>query len=116
MREEPTLRLLFSPYPWVPPTTTRLVRFPPLVGPCTDPLEFEDVNDPDHLDLDAACFMMLTRDLPDLFGIMARPANRKVKIKDLPEFSNWLHVISDPIVVKVFVGSDEIKEMHSRLI
>ena len=50
--------------------------------------------------------MMLTGDLPDLFGIMARPANRKVKIRDLLEFSDWLHVISDPIVVRVFGGSD----------
>jgi len=28
-------------------------------------------------------------------------------VKDLPEFDDWLHVISDPIVVKVYAGSDE---------
>ncbi len=28
-------------------------------------------------------------------------------MKDLPEFHDWLHVIFDPIVVKVYVGSDE---------
>jgi len=44
--------------------------------------------------------------LPALFGIMARPVNRKVSMKDLPEFDDWFHVISDPIVVKV-AGSDE---------
>jgi hypothetical protein len=65
------------------------------------------VNHPNFIDLDAACFMMLTRDLPTLFGIMARPANRKVPVRDLPEFDDWLHVISDPIVVKVYAGNDE---------
>jgi len=50
--------------------------------------------------------MMLTRDLPALFGIMARPANRKVPVRELPEFDDWLHVIFDPIVVKVYVGND----------
>ncbi|CAK9278385.1 unnamed protein product [Sphagnum jensenii] len=38
---------------------------------------------------------------------MARPVNRKVPMKDLPEFDDWFHVISDPIVVKVYAGSDE---------
>jgi hypothetical protein len=70
-------------------------------------LEHPHINHPDFIDLDAACFMMLTRVLPTLFGIMARPANRKVPVKDLPEFHDWLHVISDPIVVKVYAGSDE---------
>ena len=106
VREEPTLRRVYPPTALSSHTAAALVRFPPLVGPCIDPVLFPEVNDPQHLDLDAACFMMLTRDLSDLFGIMARPANRKVKIRDLPEFSDWLHVISDPIVVRVFGGSD----------
>jgi hypothetical protein len=59
--------------------------------------------------------MMLTRDLPALLGIMARPVNRKVPVKDLPEFDDWFHVISDPIVVKVYAGSDEHKGVHSRM-
>jgi hypothetical protein len=65
------------------------------------------VNDPNFINLDADCFMMLTIDLPALFGIMARLANRKVLVRDLPKFDIWLHVISDPIVVKVYAGSDE---------
>jgi hypothetical protein len=69
-------------------------------------LEHPEINDPKSIDLDAACFMMLTSDLPALFGIMARPANRKVPVKDLSDFDDWLHVISDPIVVKVYAGSD----------
>jgi len=51
--------------------------------------------------------MMLTRDLPTLFGIMVHPTNCKVLVRDLPEFDDWLHVTSDPIVVKMYVGSDE---------
>lgn len=47
---------------------------------------------------------MLTRDLPDLFGIMACSANRRVKIRDLVEFSDGLHVVSDPIVVRFYAG------------
>ncbi len=50
---------------------------------------------------------MLTSDLPTLFGIEARPANRKVSMRDLPEFHDWLHVIFDPIMVKVYTRSDE---------
>ncbi len=96
----PTLRRLYPRTPSSSAIRGPLVQFPPLSGPCTDLLEHPDVNDPDFIDLDAACFMMLTRDLPALFGIMARPANRKVPVRDLPEFDDWLHVISDPIVVK----------------
>jgi hypothetical protein len=70
-------------------------------------LKHPDINHPDFIDLDAACFMMFTRDLPTLFEIMARPANRTVPVRDLPKFDDRVHVIFDPIVVKVYVGSDE---------
>lgn len=40
------------------------------------------------MDLDATYFMMLIRDLPTLFEIMGRPANRKVKVKDLKKFDD----------------------------
>jgi hypothetical protein len=104
----PTLRRLY-PCTTLASATLRvpLVQFPPLSGPCTDLLEHPDVNDPDFIDLDVACFMMLTKDLSALFGIMARPANRKVSVKDLPEFNDWLHVIFDPIVIKVYAEDDE---------
>ncbi len=65
------------------------------------------MNDSDFIDLDAAYFMMLTKDLSILFVIMAHLANRKVPVKDLTEFDDWLHVIFDFIVVKVYAGSDE---------
>ena len=40
------------------------------------------------MDIDATCFTMLTLDLPDLFGFMARSAIRRVKIRDLEESGN----------------------------
>lgn len=70
---------------------------------------FTTVNLPRYIDLNTACFMMLTEDLPELFGVMARPANRKVRLRDLSEFDDWLHVISDPIVVRVYAG-DTVEE------
>ncbi len=104
----PTLRRLYPRTTLASATIcVPLVQFPPLSGPCIDLLEHPDVNDPDFIDLDVAYFMMLTRDLPALFGIMARPANRKVSVKDLPEFNDWLHMISDSIMVKVYARDDE---------
>lgn len=106
VREEPTLRRVFAPIPLSSHKAPALVRFPPLVGPCIDLVLFPEVNAPQHLNLDVACFMMLIGDLADLFGIMAHPANLRVKVRDLPQFSDWLHVISDPVVVRVFKKSD----------
>ena len=37
---------------------------------------------------------------------MTRSANRRVKIRDLIEFNDWLHVISDLVIVRVYAGSD----------
>ena len=51
--------------------------------------------------------MMLTLDLPSLFGIMARPANMLIRVKDDTQFDDWLHVISVPIVMRVIAGEDE---------
>lgn len=106
----PTPSPVYAPAPLPRQTqnpTPAVVPFPPLVrGPCIDPALFPRNPNPGHLDLDGACFMMLTSDLPGLLGIVARPAYRKVKVRDLPEFGDWLHVISDPVVVRVFAGSD----------
>lgn len=44
--------------------------------------------------------------MPDFFGIIAFLENRKVKVRDLPEFSDWLHVISNLVIIRVFGGSD----------
>lgn len=57
------------------------------------------------LDMDGAYFMMLTMDLPSMFGIMARPANMVIIIRDSLEFADWLHMMLDHVVVKVYAGS-----------
>ena len=50
---------------------------------------------------------MLTLDLPVLFGIIARPTCRKISVRDLPKFVDLLHMISKPIVVKVFADNND---------
>jgi len=75
-----------------------------LIGPNTNSQDDVDLNDLKVMDLNATCFMMLTIDLPILFGIIVCTTNLKVKVNDLEQFDNWLHVISNPIVVNFFVG------------
>ena len=48
--------------------------------------------------------MMLTMDLPSMFGIMTRPANRLISVRDAEQFDDWLHVILNPVVVRVYAG------------
>ena len=84
-----------------------LERLAPLRAHFTDIDAHRHVNDSGMLDTDAACFMMLTLDLPSLFGIIARPANMLIMVRDDPRFDDWLHVISDPVVVRIFAGEDE---------
>lgn len=59
-----------------------------------------------QIDIDKANFLMLTEDLPNLFGIVGRPANRRVPIRDLEQFSDWLYIMTEPIIVKVFAGEN----------
>jgi hypothetical protein len=105
-RLNPSLRRLYPRGRNLHQPTNGLVRFPPL-SDFAEAAQVHDpqINRPEDMDLDSACLMMLTQDLPAVFGIMIRPANRKVK--DLPEFDDWLHVVSDPIVVKVYAGSTD---------
>ena len=84
-----------------------LERFSPLRGECTDIDAHPHINDPEDLDVDAACFMILTRDLPSLFGIMARPANMVIRVRDSPELVDWFHVISDSVVVRIYAWRTE---------
>ena len=89
----------------------------PICSKCgaSDPFAHDtELNHPSRMDLDAACFCMLTRDLPDLFGIMAHPNNRRVKIRDVEGFDDWLHVVSDPIVVRVYAGKGREKRHRFR--
>jgi hypothetical protein len=54
------------------------------------------------MDVDLTCFMMLTKDLSTLFGMIDRLINRKIKIKDIKEFACWIHIISNLVVVKIY--------------
>ena len=86
----------------IPPT---LDRFSPLRGECTDINAHPHINNPQDLDVDATCFMMLTRDIPSMFSIMAQAAYMVIKVRDSPEFADWVHVISDPVVIRIYVES-----------
>lgn len=81
MDKNPTLRCLYAHAPMNNNTITPLRRLSSLVGPCKDSLQFLEVNIRQHLDLDVVYFMMLIKKLSDLFGIMTRLANRKMKVK-----------------------------------
>lgn len=60
-----------------------LIHFAPRVGSCTNLDWHPYMYDPKYIDLDLACFMMLTKDLPTLFGMIGLPTNKMVKVEDL---------------------------------
>lgn len=62
--------------------------------------------------------MMLTKDLPSMFDIMARPANMVIKIRDSPKFVDWLHVISNHVVVRIYIGSikDDVRSFQNDVV
>jgi hypothetical protein len=68
-----------------------------------------EINNPQHMDIDVASFMMLSQDLPMLLGSMIRPGNRKVRIRDFEGFEDWLHVILDPVVMRIFAGETNVE-------
>lgn len=43
---------------------------------------------------------------------MALPANMMIRVRDRHEFADWLHVISDHVVVRIYAESTE-DEVHS---
>ena len=49
-----------------------------LIGP---KIQDPSANDPQNLDLDVACVTILTLDLLALFGIVARPTNRRIHVE-----------------------------------
>lgn len=74
------------------------------MGKFADGRELGEINNPQYMDINAACFMMLFEDLPLLLGAIIRACNRKIRLRNFEGFSDWLHVISDPVVVRVFAG------------
>lgn len=66
---------------------------------------------PHGMDLDSTCFTMPTNHLRNLIELIARLTNYKVRVKDKFKFNNCQHVISDPIVVKIYVNDIAQKEL-----
>lgn len=64
------------------------MRFLLLRRPYTYIIAHLRINDLTSLDINAACFMMLTMNVPSLFGIMTRPAKIVIRIKDSPKIVN----------------------------
>ena len=62
--------------------------------------------------------MMLTMDLPSMFGIMTRPTNRLISVRDAEQFDDWLHVILNPVVVRVYAGEgeDEVRSFRYQVV
>jgi len=54
----PTLRHLYPRIVLASTVCVPLRPFPPLVGPCSNLLEHPQINDPNFIDLDAACFII----------------------------------------------------------
>ena len=79
-----------------------LQSFRPHVGQFADDRKLRGINNPQHMDVDAACLFMLSQDLPLLIGTIIRLDNREVGLRDFEEgFRDWMHVISDMVVVRV---------------
>lgn len=59
------------------------------------------------MDLDAVYFMMLMKsNLLNLIKLIAYLANHKIKVKDFTKFNNLLHIISDQMVIKIYIGGN----------
>ena len=70
--------------------------------------------DPNEVDVDAVCCTMLTQDLLELLRAITRPTNQLVGIRDFDKFDDWLHMIADPIVVRVYAGDTFVDRMAFR--
>jgi hypothetical protein len=92
-----------------------LQTFRPAVGQFANGGELGEINNPQHIDIDVASFMMLSQKLPLLLGAIIRPNNRKVKIRDFEDFEHWLHVISDPVVVRIFDGETNVEKKLTKI-
>ena len=74
-----------------------------------------DINNPQHMDIDVAYFFMLSQNLSLLLGAIIRPANRKVRLRNFEGFRNWLHVISDLVVIKVYAGETDVERKLTKV-
>jgi hypothetical protein len=111
-----TLRYLYQAL--TPPASklcNHLQSFRPTVDPFANDRELGDINNPQHIDVDVACFCMLSQDLPLLLGAIIRPDNRKVMIKNFEGFGNRLHIISDLVVVRVYAGETDLEREFTKV-
>ncbi len=76
-----TLRHLYVRIPLVNIIRVALLWFLPLNEPCINLLKHSYINDPEYADLDAACFIMFTKDFLTLFGFMVCSTIQKVLVK-----------------------------------
>jgi hypothetical protein len=58
------------------------------------------------MDLKMVCFKILIVDLPILIGLMARPVNLKISIKDNGHLNTWLYIIFKFVVIKIHHDND----------
>lgn len=86
------------------------------MGHAIDITLFSNVNDPQHFDLDAACFIIFIFDLLNLLDSITCSENRRMSDMDLVEFNDKLHVISEAIVVRVYIGRNIIERDRSRIV
>ena len=80
-----------------------------------DDREMIDVNNPQFMDIDVASFFMLSIDLPLLLGALMRPDNRSVRIRDLEDFHDWVHVIQTRLLLESLRVKLLLRESQRRL-
>ena len=47
--------------------------------------------------------------MPLLLGAIIRPDNRKVRLRDFEGFRDWLYVIFDPVVVRIYANDTDVE-------
>jgi hypothetical protein len=86
-----------------------LQSFRPTVGSFPNDRELGDINNLQHMDVDNAWFFMLSQYLPLLLGAIIRLDNCKVRIREFEGFGDWLHVILDLVVVRIYAGETDLE-------
>ena len=79
------------------------------MGPFANDRKLGDINNHQHIDIDAACFFTLSQYLSFSFKAIIRPCNRKVRLRDFEGFIDRLHAISDSVVIRVSSGDTNVE-------
>ena len=86
-----------------------MVQLPAEVGEAEAPF-----REPMRLDVNAVCVLLCTMDMPILLENIAWSANRQTVIKDDNSNNNWIHVISDPIIVRIYGGDNKLQRQSTK--